>query len=1486
MKKNLVLTAALLFGAMSVWAHDGDHSYNTNGVCTIEGCEDPYQPATQAGDGYWELANAGNVEWFSGKVKAEVTVYTNARLTADIDLDGITHRPIGEESANKYRGIFDGQGHRILNMTAFTQNDRVGFFGATRCESAYIKNLIIDSSCHITGNTYVGAFVGSIMYPSDPNYTTLENCINEADVEATGSEAGGLIGGAQFNDGTAKIVNCINRGDVTAAGTAGAFIGKSTGTAVIIASYNEGKVLAGQVGTNNLIADGAASFNGVCDISGMENASQGNVLPASAKASGELCYLLNGDQSTITWTQTIGTDAAPVLGTASSQVYAHGQILCNGTSAPGTLYDNNGPDGVVNLDHDYGTTGICSVCSDFQPAEQVDGWYELRNAGNIEWMSKVIQQNAKGADNVAYATSKFKMMNDIDFTGVTHTKIGQNETYKFDGTFDGQGHRITNLVMNEPSGNHIGFFGYCRGGSTLIQNLIIDKTCSFYGDEAVAALVGTFQRAANAVTIQNVVNEANVTAKSKSAAAFVGGKPSNTDMPRLYIKNCINTGDIKVEANVTGNDCAAAIIANYNNGGGNGGNSTLTNCVNVGKASPLNGQNTLFTGSFRSYENCYDVTEGKMNNQNIAIAAWNTLDPVKSGELCYRVNGDQTAIVYYQTIGTDDYPVPFNTSGQVYESATYNCDQTPLGGVEYTNVSSGEPVYPDHVYDAEIGMCKNCYKALFDEPALVDDYYELKNPGNVEWYSQYVAAAGGNHKSAKLMNDIDFKNVENMHSPIGPNGQNKFNATFDGQGYRIKNMIIERPGDDNIGFFGWLRGNNAPTTVKNLIIDASCTIHAHNRVGGITGTYQNGGSVITIENVVNEATIIAEHQDAAGIIGGHDAGGPTIIIRNVLNTGTITAKNENPFAGALCCYMETGGGSLIENFVNLGTVNGHLGGNIGRYNISDVKNLIDLSDTEDKTQGVVDGLTTEAIANGRLAYIVGWWQELGMDAYPMPFAKVGGVVYRTGEVRCDGADIATTTYSNTDDGVVTGSHDYNTTTGFCDLCAQPNPDFKTLVDGAYELGNAIDVVWFSAMVNTGNPAINGKLTADIDFESVENALAPIGTMDNKYVGTFDGQGNHIQNLVITSANENIGFFGAVAGGANIQNMVLESTCSITGSARLGLIGSTNGAGTIYLTNLGNEGTVTGTKAQSTNAAGIIGGNPGGSTSIQIDGCYSTGKISGPSENAQIAAWTGESSFIKNTWSISEVENPQSGREFSRYKGDNHDGQYQNCFTTYHETNGGLSYDTPLEKFASGEVAYTINQNAGKEVFTQLLGTDEYPVFGSETVSFIGEAGYATLYDTTTGYVLNGDVEAYVAVLNKTWLDLTKIENVPVSTPVILKGTYFNKIAADLAAINIANDLKGTDADTAADGTMYILAKVDDKVGFYKAEGTIPAGKAYYQSTSGVKAFFFDGDEATGIEMVNGQSSMVNGQSIYNVAGQKLTKMQRGINIVNGKKILK
>ena len=102
---------------------------------------------------------------------------------------------------------------------------------------------------------------------------------------------------------------------------------------------------------------------------------------------------------------------------------------------------------------------------------------------------------------------------------------------------------------------------------------------------------------------------------------------------------------------------------------------------------------------------------------------------------------------------------------------------------------------------------------------------------------------------------------------------------------------------------------------------------------------------------------------------------------------------------------------------------------------------------------------------------------------------------------------------------------------------------------------------------------------------------------------------------------------------------------------------------------------------------------------------------------------------------------------------------------------------------------------------------------------------------------------------------------------------------------LENDLLGTLEPIPAEG-YYVLAKPEGEViGFYLAdEGTIAAGKAYLDvpEGSGIKAIIFADDAATGI--ANIEKNVEDGR-IYNVAGQRLSKMQKGVNIVNGKKIL-
>lgn len=137
-------------------------------------------------------------------------------------------------------------------------------------------------------------------------------------------------------------------------------------------------------------------------------------------------------------------------------------------------------------------------------------------------------------------------------------------------------------------------------------------------------------------------------------------------------------------------------------------------------------------------------------------------------------------------------------------------------------------------------------------------------------------------------------------------------------------------------------------------------------------------------------------------------------------------------------------------------------------------------------------------------------------------------------------------------------------------------------------------------------------------------------------------------------------------------------------------------------------------------------------------------------------------------------------------------------------------------------------------------------------------------------------------------------------PVLLKGTSAtatltiasNAAYADANNISTSTALTGIYPKIDVTGaTDYFLGVADSKVGFYHWDGTtLAANRAYFKASklsggSGVKGLVLDfEDDATGISNLNVNDNL-NG-AIYNLAGQRISKMQKGINIVNGKKILK
>lgn len=149
--------------------------------------------------------------------------------------------------------------------------------------------------------------------------------------------------------------------------------------------------------------------------------------------------------------------------------------------------------------------------------------------------------------------------------------------------------------------------------------------------------------------------------------------------------------------------------------------------------------------------------------------------------------------------------------------------------------------------------------------------------------------------------------------------------------------------------------------------------------------------------------------------------------------------------------------------------------------------------------------------------------------------------------------------------------------------------------------------------------------------------------------------------------------------------------------------------------------------------------------------------------------------------------------------------------------------------------------------------------------------------------------ATVSTENKVSFDV--VTEVPAGEGVLLKlkdgvaaGDFSVKPIATAAAID--NDFIGVLTATQVDAGSFVLLNTNGKVGFYRTKNafTVSANTAYLPKTSSAREFIgFDGeDTTTGIDNVN---LNLNANKVYNLNGQRVNKAQKGLYIVNGKKVV-
>ena len=246
--------------------------------------------------------------------------------------------------------------------------------------------------------------------------------------------------------------------------------------------------------------------------------------------------------------------------------------------------------------------------------------------------------------------------------------------------------------------------------------------------------------------------------------------------------------------------------------------------------------------------------------------------------------------------------------------------------------------------------------------------------------------------------------------------------------------------------------------------------------------------------------------------------------------------------------------------------------------------------------------------------------------------------------------------------------------------------------------------------------------------------------------------------------------------------------------------------------------------------------------------------------------------------------------------------FSNSTFTVQTSSDGLSYRnlmvyTELEGTQTVALALAPDVRFIKWIYTEKasgnVGLGNIKVVDWAEIVSVNEARYAT-YVPKHDVIFPDGVEAYIGTINKKYVSLTAVKSAPKDTPVILKNTgRYTLIPVTEETLDdvSGNDLSASDKDVEATGSQYILAKPEgEEVGFYPAitGTTIPAGKAYLISNETgplVKAFYFVGEGETAIGSIQNSNFEIQNGEVYNLAGQRISKMQKGVNIINGHKVL-
>lgn len=529
-----------------------------------------------------------------------------------------------------------------------------------------------------------------------------------------------------------------------------------------------------------------------------------------------------------------------------------------------------------------------------------------------------VDEFLKIKDNLS---GSYKLAVDIDLDGKTPEAIGTSSK-PFEGSFDGDGHCIKNIVINA-STSYIGLFGY--GKNAVIKNIEVENAIVKNSSSYVGVLAGYLSNC----IVENIYFK-NITVSSYQSVGTLAGY---VDGGKIF--RCGAGGNISVSGSFGVGGLLGRVY----------GNAEVQECYSVSGVTGLREIGGLIGSTNAKICNCFargSVSSDKDYEPVAGLVGYAFDANIKNCYAACKVNSQKHGLVFeVKNVSVVDSYFD-NLVAEIISKDIYGVGKlTPaLLTKETFNNWDFEKIWK--INEKYNYPCLKNAKEPLEQSINIES--SVKGSGNSK--DPYLIESAEGVLSIQydlagfyvLTSDVDFEDKS-----INPMGERytPFKGSLDGNGYCIKGFRMNM-NSSGMGLF--VHVQNAE--IKNLRMENIHIKQIRERVGGILTGYLTD-SVITnvhLENVKLEGT------EYVGGMAGYAEGG---MINECSVNGNIAGDS---YIGGLFGYA---GVELKNSFVRGSVISdrnsGRVGGLIGYASLPTIKNCYAACVISNGGEGLVSG---------------------------------------------------------------------------------------------------------------------------------------------------------------------------------------------------------------------------------------------------------------------------------------------------------------------------------------------------------------------------------------------------------------------------------------------------------------------------------------------------------------------------------------------------